>query len=231
MQLPRVALVWRLSAIREMIFSGFQLELFSLEERPFAYWYAANVLDEHLSCLDDLLNVVPKDSTAYQEIYFQHQVLTALEVMSTATFVASMSLLTFDWNRMRPAFLRRYKWAFRPEYDEIKTPTVAHPELSRLMPVCADILEDELFSPSGAVGFAQGILTGLVQSGSSGGWAGLWATDRMQFLRHLIDACKRLQGLPTSVRELEDFDVKSLKWDMTVHPWFPFIDAPTAQAD
>ncbi|KAF8061759.1 Mak10 subunit, NatC N-terminal acetyltransferase-domain-containing protein [Lyophyllum atratum] len=232
MCLPKVALIWRLSAIREVVFSGFQLDLFSSEERPFAYWYAARVLEEHLSCLDDLLNVVPKDSTAYQEMAFQYQLLTALQAMSTAAFVASMSLLSFDWNRMRPAFFRRYKWAFRPEYDDITTPTVGHPELYRIMPVCTDVLQDELFSPSGSIELAQGILTGLVQSGSTGGWASLWATDRMQFLRGLIAACERLQGLPTSVRDIEDFDVKSLKWDVNTHPWFPFIDPPetTTQA-
>ncbi|GLB35595.1 putative mak10 subunit, NatC N(alpha)-terminal acetyltransferase [Lyophyllum shimeji] len=230
MQLPKVALIWRLSTIREVIFSGFQLELFSLEERPFAYWYAAQVLEEHLSCLDDLLNVVPRDSAAFAEARFQHQLLTALQAMSTATFVTSMSLLSFDWNRMRPAFFRRYKWAFRPEYDEIKTPTVGHPELHRLMPVCADALQDELFSPSGTIDLAESILSGLVESGSTGGWAGLWATDRMQFLRHLIDACKGLRGLPTSVREMEDFDVRSLKWDVKVHPWFPFIDKSDLKA-
>jgi hypothetical protein len=60
MQLPNVVLVWRLSAIREVILSGFQLELFSLEEKPVAYWYGAQVLDAHLTCLDNLLRVVPK---------------------------------------------------------------------------------------------------------------------------------------------------------------------------
>ncbi|KAF5387015.1 hypothetical protein D9615_002044 [Tricholomella constricta] len=224
MQLPNVALIWRLSAIREVIFSAFQLELYSLEERPFAYWYAAQVLEEHLSCLDNLLDVVPKDSSAFQEIQFQHQLLTALQAISTATFVSCMSLLTFDRDRMRPAFFRRYKWAFRPEYDTVKTPTVGHPELHRLKNACADVLQDELFSPRGAVEMTQSILTGLVQMGSSGGWANLWATDRLQFLDHLVEACKGLEGLPTSVRDMDSFDVGTLKWDVKVHPWFPFVE-------
>lgn len=50
-----------------------------------------------------------------------------------------MAVLNFDSNRMRPAFFRRYKWAFRPEYDNINTQTVGHPELYRLLPLCADI--------------------------------------------------------------------------------------------
>jgi hypothetical protein len=60
MQMPKVALLWRLSSIREIVFSGFQLDLLSAEERPTAYWYAAEVLDAHLSCLDDIMPVIPK---------------------------------------------------------------------------------------------------------------------------------------------------------------------------
>lgn len=60
MQLPNVILVWRLSAIREVILSGFQLELFSREEKPVAYWYGTQVIDAHLSCLDNLLRAMPK---------------------------------------------------------------------------------------------------------------------------------------------------------------------------
>ncbi|KAG5650935.1 hypothetical protein H0H81_010490 [Sphagnurus paluster] len=204
------------------------LELFALEERPFAYWYVAQVLEAHLCCLDELLNIVPKESTAYQELEFQHQLLTALQAISTAIFVACMSLLTFDWNRMRPAFFRRYKWAFRPEYDSIRTPPVAHPELYRIMPVCADVLQDALFSPSDNIEMARDILMNLIESGLSCGWAGIWATDRVQFLRNLVHVCETLGGLPKSVQDIEEFDVKTLKWDVTVHPWFPSVQASTS---
>lgn len=81
--------------------------------------------------------------------------------MSTATFVVcfglrsirlvlidaeqvSMSHITFDWNRMRPTFYRRYKWAFLPDYDNIRTPVVGHPELYRLVTVCSDVLQVSL---------------------------------------------------------------------------------------
>lgn len=60
MHLPKVPLIWRLSSIREIVFSGFQLELFSLEERPFAYYYVSQVIEDHLSCLDDLIAVVAR---------------------------------------------------------------------------------------------------------------------------------------------------------------------------
>ncbi|RDB19321.1 N-alpha-acetyltransferase 35, NatC auxiliary subunit [Hypsizygus marmoreus] len=224
-QMPNVALVWRLGAIREVIFSGFQLELFAREERPIAYWLVAQVLDEHLSCLDDLLRVVHKDSTAHHELQFQYQLLTALQSMSTAVFVASMSFISFDWSRLRPTFYRRYKWAFRPEYEDIETQPIGHPDICRLMPTCADVLQNELFSPSGEIEMAETILSGLTKFGNSGGWAASWANDRLQFLSCLVDACKGLRALPASVKEIEAFDASSLKWDPTVHPWFPAIAA------
>ena len=55
--LPDVALLWRLSVVREVILSGFQLELYGREEKSFAYWYAMEVIDAHLSCLDNLTSV------------------------------------------------------------------------------------------------------------------------------------------------------------------------------
>jgi len=223
MQLPNAVLVWRLSAIREVILSGFQLELFALEERPVAYWYGVQVLDAHLSCLDDLLKIVPKDSIARLEIEFQYQLLTALQAILTAVFVSSMSLITLPWSRMRATFCRRYKWAFRPDYDNIETPVVGHPELHSLTQACSDALQDEQFSPSGAVEMGEAILLGLLDSALTGGWAGRWEKDRMKHVQNLVYACRRLHGLPTSVGQLENFDVRWLKWDSQVHPWFPSV--------
>ncbi|KAG6861782.1 hypothetical protein C0995_012286 [Termitomyces sp. Mi166 len=226
MHLPKVPLVWRLSAIREIVFSGFQLELFSLEERPFAYYYVSQVIEEHLSCLDDLLVVVAKGSSAHRELRFQHSFLTALQLMSVATFVSCMVTLNFNSSRMRPTFFRRYKWAFQPEYNDIDTPAVGHPELCRLLSLCADIYLDHSFSPSATVGMARDILMNLVSARFSGGWSSLWATDRLEFVKGLIDVCDRLHGLPSNVADLNNFNVKTLKWDIQVHPWFPFVDNP-----
>ncbi|KAG6846674.1 hypothetical protein H0H93_012529, partial [Arthromyces matolae] len=88
---------------------------------------------------------------------------------------------------------------------------------------------DETFSPSATIKLARDILAHLVSSGSSGGWSSLWANDRLQFVKGLVEACDRLNGLPTSVAELDAFDVETLKWDVQVHPWFPFIK-PTASS-
>lgn len=63
--LPDVVLLWRLSVVREVILSGFQLELYSREEKSFAYWYAVEVVDAHLSCLDNLTSVVQEGQSHF----------------------------------------------------------------------------------------------------------------------------------------------------------------------
>jgi hypothetical protein len=53
-------LLWRLSIIREVLLSGFQLELYVEDERSFVYWELSQVAHEHLSTLNALEPVVPK---------------------------------------------------------------------------------------------------------------------------------------------------------------------------
>jgi N-alpha-acetyltransferase 35, NatC auxiliary subunit len=66
-RLPDVALLW---LVREVILSGFQLELYSRrEEKPFAYWYAVEVIDTRLNCLDNLTSVVPQ-GTYYHDVFW-----------------------------------------------------------------------------------------------------------------------------------------------------------------
>lgn len=72
-QLPSVALLWRLSIIREVVLSGFQLELYAEEEKSFAYWYAAQVMEAHLQCLDSLLPMTQAGS----EIPMKHKLAVA----------------------------------------------------------------------------------------------------------------------------------------------------------
>ena len=55
-----MTLLWRLSVIQEVVFSGFQLDLYSPEEIPFAYWYATQVIEARLECLDHVITIIPK---------------------------------------------------------------------------------------------------------------------------------------------------------------------------
>lgn len=157
-----MALLWRLSIVREVILSGFQLELYGPEEKSFAYWYAVEVIDAHLSCLDNLTSIIREgahsqlfwfvftevecslDTAAYREMVYQTQFLTALRSICAALFAVSMPLMSFDWARIRPNFYRRYKWAFRTDYGDSEIPVVAQPELYRFINACGESLKVDL---------------------------------------------------------------------------------------
>lgn len=55
-------LLWRLSSIREIVLSGFQLEFYSPEEKTFAYWYLTRVFEMELECFENLLAAMPPGS-------------------------------------------------------------------------------------------------------------------------------------------------------------------------
>ncbi|KAF7353855.1 hypothetical protein MVEN_01071100 [Mycena venus] len=227
--LPACALVWRLSVIREVILSGFQLELYTSEEKPFAYWYAAQVMDAHLACLDDMLLAVEPDSLAARELRFQHSLLSALQAMAMPMFALSMPLMSFAWRQMYANFLRRYKWAFGRGYELSLVPVVAAPNFDNFTDLCGRMLQDKTFSPSDSFSLAHSILVQLIDSRAVGGYAGLWTDERIQLLRNLADACQRLQNVPTSMSALPAFDVGLLKWDPQIHPWFPVLEPEGAE--
>jgi hypothetical protein len=58
--MPDAALHVRLEAAREIVLSGFQLELYAAAERPVAYWYAKRILEADAEVLGRLLEVVPE---------------------------------------------------------------------------------------------------------------------------------------------------------------------------
>ena len=96
---PLAVRIWRLEQCQEVILAGFQQELYAPEEKPIAYWYLSRVLEVHLSCMDDLIPVVPRgtsedcllrmsdlfsDTAAARELDFQKLHLTALQLICIA---------------------------------------------------------------------------------------------------------------------------------------------------
>lgn len=51
-----------------------------------------------------------------------------------------------DWDAMRPNHYRRYKWAYKPEYDGIKAVPIASPNLHKFIRICENITQDEVNS-------------------------------------------------------------------------------------
>jgi len=219
-RLRAVVLMYRLSVIREVIYSGFQISLYSAEERVFAYWYAAQVLELQLSCMDEIMSGMP-ESAMFEELRFQFMFLTALQAISSAIFSVSLKKITSSWQRMRLNFLRRYKWAFVDEYEEIDLAPVGHPNFLKFTTCCSAIQQDRDHSPRDQIKLAVGLLVQLVNY--PGGWAGPWVEDRKQSIKRLLEVCQSLEQLPSSMSEVDSWDVAKLNWDPDVHPWFPFI--------
>ena len=44
---------------------------------------------------------------------------------------------------MRPNFYKRYKWAFRPDYGQIYTPPIGHPDYEGFLEFCEGVIEEQ----------------------------------------------------------------------------------------
>ncbi|OAX36010.1 Mak10-domain-containing protein [Rhizopogon vinicolor AM-OR11-026] len=231
-------LMYRLSVVREVVLSGFQLSLYTNEERVFAYWYVVQVLEMHLSCIDQLMSGMSRGSNAYIELSYQSQFLTALQAISIAIFAiltgrkVTVKQMTFSWQRTRLNFLRRYKWAFVPEYEDIDLQPFGHPSFTKFAAACdseaVHKASDEQYIFLDSIALAREILSRLLMSRN--GWAGRWSEDRkevlisIKFIQKLLDVCINLhKRFPSTKQVLTTWDTNSLKWDPDVHPWFPVI--------
>ncbi|KAJ8591458.1 Mak10-domain-containing protein [Rhizopogon salebrosus TDB-379] len=215
-------LMYRLSVIREVVLSGFQLSLYTNEERVFAYWYVVQVLEMHLACIDQLTTGMLRGSNTYLELSYQSQFLTALQAISIAIFAVTVKQITFSWQRTRLNFLRRYKWAFVPEYEDIDLQPLGHPNFTKFAAAYEAARKGEQYHSLDSIALAREILSRLLMSPN--GWAGRWSEERKQFIQKLLDVCINLQrNFPSTTQALAIWDAKSLKWDPDVHPWFPVI--------
>lgn len=102
----QVPLLLRLESIREVVFSGFQLDLYTMEERGFAYWYCAEVLQQHITILGRIIEAVPGGKRSphfpahrslmilgtktWEEHNFQHSFLVGLRSICLALFPVSI---------------------------------------------------------------------------------------------------------------------------------------------
>jgi len=87
-RIPTIALIWRFSTIRDVVLSGFQLELYSPEEKCFAYWYAARVMKAHLASINELLTVVEEGESpqCHLPLFQQHIVLQTQNLTPSSNF-------------------------------------------------------------------------------------------------------------------------------------------------
>ncbi len=60
LMIPKTAILWQLAVAREIILSGFQQDLYASHERPISYWYTAQIIELHLSLIDEFKAQVRK---------------------------------------------------------------------------------------------------------------------------------------------------------------------------
>ncbi|KAH9915240.1 Mak10 subunit, NatC N-terminal acetyltransferase-domain-containing protein [Epithele typhae] len=219
--IPQTALMRRLSACREVILSGFQQELYAPDEKPIAYWRLANVLEAHLDCIERLLLIVPPGTMAHHELIFQSQHLAALQMISVTLVPLTANCITSPWSRIALNFMRRYKWLFAPQFNDL-VPAEPVADLTRFPQQLDEAVRDLHYSPSETFKLAQNILSRLSESPQE--WVGHSANGRREYLQKLADVCENLtQHTPRSQLELPNFNHRTLKWIPEVHPWFPTV--------
>ena len=144
--------------------------------------------------------------------------------------------------RLALNFIRRYKWAFRPEYARLR-PQVAVPDLTAFASASEDVLKNEQEPLRIHFERARDGLAGL--NVSTVGVAGPWHEDRVQvtnpstftffFLQtELFSQCEVAQSLssvagelalavPDTIVGLNDFDSAKLDWARLSCRWFPGV--------
>jgi hypothetical protein len=87
-------LSWRLSIIREVLLSGFQLELYVDDEKSFVYWELSHVAHEHLATLNSLEPVIPKGELVprpVRSVLIVDQIPGLMENLSSYAHILTLS--------------------------------------------------------------------------------------------------------------------------------------------
>ncbi|KXN91924.1 N-alpha-acetyltransferase, 35 NatC auxiliary subunit [Leucoagaricus sp. SymC.cos] len=200
----KAILLWRLHSIREIVFSGFRLELYAPEERTLAYWYLTQLFELELECYETFLPSIPQNTSAFREMLYNQQVTTALQSLCTSLFIMTLPLLSFNWGQTRANFFRRYKWAHQPDYERFETAPVGHPDFVEFMRACLSVMKVRcIASPREGIEFAAGLLRDLLgfrqDDGESdhiklpqlGGWADGWIDERREAIHRTTSQHRR----------------------------------------
>lgn len=217
--IPKAMLLWRLAIIEEVLLSGFQLELYVEDEKSFVYWELSQVIRKHVSILDTLERVIPKYAGAYGELIFARSYLTSFQSLCTGMYMLMLPGLHHPAERLALNFVRRYKWAFRPEYKRLR-PQVTIPDLSSFASASVEILKNKreplrLHFEEARDGLAK--LDRLPV-----GLAGPWHEDRLRVARSLSAIAGELAlAVPATIAGVNDFDTTKLEWARLPCRWFP----------
>lgn len=221
---PCAVLMWRTQVVRDVILSGFQLALYSVNEIPMAYWYLVRVIDTILTCVDSLKSVSAcHDSVVSLELGYTHVLSSATQLLCMALFSLTIRQSTIPLSMQRSSFDLRHKWAFDAAYAQVATPQVNLPRFEDYQADLEDILADKDFSPRETVLHAKALYALLLEGDHAGGWAGHARHHRRAVLKMLHGACTLLEDIPSTVEDITKLDRTRLKWDPSANPWFPAL--------
>jgi len=109
--MPLAILHWRVRNIRTIMTSGFELDLYAADEKPFAYWYLAQLFAIHEGILSQLLPSIPPTSPAGSYLTAQKAESAVLRQLCMACFLVICRPSKFDADRRWTNFSVRYKWS------------------------------------------------------------------------------------------------------------------------
>ncbi|OCB91093.1 hypothetical protein A7U60_g1658 [Sanghuangporus baumii] len=237
--IPLAILHWRAGIARDIVLSGFELELHAPDERPFAYWYLSEILQTHEEVLKELLSAVPEDTPARNHLLVQEQYVAVLKEMSLAFFTILTCSSKFDPARRWSNFVVRYKWALRGRYKEISTPDPFAPNYRTFLREEKNIIEEEQGKRiQKALRLLDSTLPRLVQLGTLAEKDIALQLCRAEFTQHhlagliLVSENVRehlvlLSGNTDTSTSSSSLEQLRVIWDLEVCPWFPKVEVPS----
>ncbi|KAJ3556462.1 hypothetical protein NM688_g2013 [Phlebia brevispora] len=211
--LPKAAVIWKLTVIREIILSGFQQQLYAPHERSVAYWYLAHVVEQHLDVLETLRSFMHHGSAAYHEMQHQSQFLSALQLMAICLSAMTAADLTQSMDRMALNFGRRYKWL---PTDEAGLLLLSLPPFGRFPRDLKTISDDGTFLPQEYLRLARDMLHSLSNFGTRTLCDPQQREERRKSVRDLASVAESLMSSLSKPKKS-----MRLEWDPEYHPWFP----------
>ncbi|KAF8589714.1 hypothetical protein K439DRAFT_1628492 [Ramaria rubella] len=231
--LSRVPLIirhTRLSIITEVIFSGFELELYARHEWVMVYWYLGRILSTQIAVLDDLyVSLLREDEAdrvrqALGYISVQRDYAEALRYVVVALrdmmYHYPPSKVQIDPEREQANFEKRFKWAFISGYSEATTLDEDRPILGmwRRWRNEHGVLEMSLVLENFTR--AQASFLHLSERNLADTAAGFCEAEYKEFMRSLAQTCATNLALLQKSSVLQD--VPEWVWDETSR-WFPQI--------
>jgi len=229
-RIPLVILHIRLTLVIDVIFSGFEVELYDVNEWSFLYWYASMIFVHQHKTLSTIKNSLYERETIQKSISLDYlntqlEFTSALRDMCSAT-VSSLTRIPLPYNhpinRQRANVERRLKWALPIEaetHDQCDVTSLDFEayerDLQRMrtrLPNDARQGDAQLFTQA-RVGLIQ-----LSQCSAEETMSTLCEPLYKEFLAGLLRTCNANAAV---LQEEDDKGVSVLVARHVIHSWFP----------